>query len=517
MTPRTVEKSDGWVVARLRALTTLVTRGRIAAAAGTTYEGKRDLYAAMGYPQQITLEMYRQLYERGGLAGRIVDAYPNQTWRGGGLITDDEAPDSDTEFEAAWFELEERLRLWPAFNRTDILAGLGDFACLLIGAPGELKDPLEENLKPEQISQVSPYSQLDVEVDTLVSDPLDPRFGMPEMYKFKNIGEPRADGISAGHVPATKTIAGREQPVHWSRVIHVADGILENEIFGQPRLRRVWNLFEDLVKITAGGGEASWRNAHRGYVIEIDKDVEMEDKDIKALDEQMDAFVHDYARSIAQRGAKTTSMGADVVDFGDNADAILVQISAATGIPHRILTGSERGQLASSQDRNNWNERIGDRRENYAEPQIVRPFVDRMIAAGVLPAPLENEYAVKWPEIKNLNEGEKAEVAEALANVNKAAGETVITRDEIRTGVLDLPPIAEVDDGENDDDEEDTLATEGDGDADVIPMPTAAARHKKKGSQRSAISARNRALKTNRSGLRFIAPRTATSRVRRDS
>ena len=36
-------------------------------------------------------------------------------------------------------------------------------------------------------------------------------------------------------------------------------------------------------------------------------------------------------------------------------------ISAETGIPKRILTGSERGELASSQDRDNWFERYPER------------------------------------------------------------------------------------------------------------------------------------------------------------
>lgn len=511
-------------IAWFRAMqTTISQRLGIATAAGQTFAGKRDVYAALGYPDEISLEMYRGRYERGGIAGRIVDAYPNQTWRGGGVVTDDMNPDSDTPFEAAWTELEERLKLWPSFNRTDILAGLGDFAVLLIGGPGEFPDPLPQ-ASAEEIVYVQPYSQIDVMVESLISDAQDPRFGQPETYKFKRIGEPKST-TSRTVRQTTTTIRGKEQIVHWTRVLHVADGILDDAIHGLPRLRRIWNHLEDLDKVIGGGAEAFWNRAHQGYVTEFDKDLKMTPDDMTDLAEQMDAFANKITRYLAQRGAKTSVLGSDVAEFHESADAIVVQISAATGIPHRILTGSERGELASSQDRNNWNERIGDRRQGFAESQVVRPFVDRMLEIGALPAPSENEYAVKWPEIKNLDEGEKAEVAEALANVNKAFGSVVITEDEIRIEILDLPPLADVnvlpDNDDLDADEDETLDIDVEGDnEDEDAEPMAAAGGKKKGrsgTRSSAIWARTRALKTSPNGWRFMQPRILMSAALKES
>jgi hypothetical protein len=419
----------------------LLSRAGIANAAGTSFGGNRDFYEVLGYPRTIRVEDYRDRYERGGIAGRIVDAYPKATWRGGGTLEDNDDPASETPFEAAWGDLEQRLGIWPAFNRVDILAGLGEFAVLLLGVPGDL-DTEVGNFKAEELLYVQPYSQMDVTVKSSVEDVADERFGLPETYQFTRIGGKNAS-----------------QVVHWSRVIHVADGILDDNVNGTPRLRRIWNLLDDLDKITGGGAEAYWMRAHQGYVFSFDKDLEMDPSDIDDLKDQAEEFAHQMRRTVGQRGMTVTAMGSDVAEFGNSADAILVQISATTGIPHRILTGSERGELASSQDRNNWNERISDRRQDYAEPQVVRPFADRLIKAGALPPPSEGNYDVRWPEIKNLDEAEKAKVAVQYATVNKQQGATVITPDEIRDQVLNLGPLEDLDGA--DDDDLDQLDQEG--------------------------------------------------------
>jgi hypothetical protein len=431
MAPATEDKNPP--LSFLRTLSSvLFGRNRIATATGKSFGGNRDLYESLGYPDTITARMYRGRYERGGIAGRIVDAYPHATWRGGGTIEDNADPATETEFEKVWGELERRLGIWPAFGRSDILAGLGEFSVLLIGAPGALEDPLDK-FSAEDLLYVQPYGQEDVTVKTLVEDPADKRFGMPLAYQ---LDRSRATVASSSNV---------SRAVHWTRIIHVADGILDDNVNGKPRLRRVWNLLDDLDKIIGGGSEAFWLRAHQGYVFNLDKELEMDAGDIEDLKDQAEEFANQMRRTIGQRGIEVSPMGSDVADFHSPADAVLIQIAAATGIPHRILTGSERGELASSQDRNNWNERISDRRQAFAEPQVVRPFVDRLIEYGALPAPLEGDYEVKWPEIKNLDEAEKAKVAVQYATVNKQQGATVVTPDEIREGVLDLPPLDELD------------------------------------------------------------------------
>ena len=77
-------------------------------------------------------------------------------------------------------------------------------------------------------------------------------------------------------------------------------------------------------------------------------------------------------------------------------DAICVQIP----IPKRIFIGSERGELASSQDKGSWNERLEARHNNYLTPRVVATFVDRLITLKVLPEPVE--YQIEWPNLNDL-------------------------------------------------------------------------------------------------------------------
>ena len=54
-------------------------------------------------------------------------------------------------------------------------------------------------------------------------------------------------------------------------------------------------------------------------------------------------------------------------------------ISACTGIPYRLLTGVEQGELASTKDQDNWNTRVDARRNSFCTNQIIRPFFNRLI------------------------------------------------------------------------------------------------------------------------------------------
>jgi hypothetical protein len=130
-----------------------------------------------------------------------------------------------------------------------------------------------------------------------------------------------------------------------------------------------------------------------------------------------------------------------VAGIKDPIDGIMSQLSAGTGIPQRILMGSERGQLASTQDDDNWTERIVDRRRDFASPQVIRPFVNFLISVGVLPKPVQ--YTVGWPEIDNLDETQRAGVAIQWSEINKNMAEEVVTPDEIRDRLLGLPPRSE--------------------------------------------------------------------------
>lgn len=421
----------------------VMSRASFASQAGLTFTGKRDLYAALGYKRKLTSQDYRDRYDRGDIAASIVDAYPDATWRGPGELVEDEDPNVSTVFEETWNELNKRLGIWSTFRQADILAGLGRFSVILLGVPGKF----EEEVTPfsaEQLFYLTPLSEMDVSVKTFEVDSQSQRFGLPLLYSFKRLGA-SADGRSL----ATERI------VHHSRVLHIVTDSLDDAVYGVPRLQRVWNRLDDLDKVAGGGAEAFWKRVYQGLQLDIDKDLELSEDGLTDLKEQVDELEHGMRRIFRTRGVTLNELTSDVTDFSKPIDAIITLLAGATRIPKRILVGSEQGELASSQDENNWDDRVADRRTGFAETRIVRPFVDRLIAYKALPAP--KQYGVRWPEIENLDERGQAEVALKLAEVNRAAGETVITADEIRDRCLGLPPLEEIDelpDDERDENED---------------------------------------------------------------
>lgn len=75
--------------------------------------------------------------------------------------------------------------------------------------------------------------------------------------------------------------------------------------------------------------------------------------------------------------------------------------------------GSEAGQLASEQDRANWAERVGERREKFARTRTLTPFISRMVALGVLPEP--GEWSLLWPNAFILGPLEAAQTSAQMA------------------------------------------------------------------------------------------------------
>lgn len=418
----------------------LMERYQLARMAGMTFGNKRDLYEVLGYSRILSGKDYRDRYARGGLAHRIVECYPKATWRGGLEIYDDEDPKHVTEFEKAIVDLNKKLKLWPLLRRLDILAGMSSYAVALLGAPDDPSTELPKNGKLLYLTLFSGgggpgYSgtvgsagdQSDATIADLVQDVKDSRYGLPSTYRLNRLA----------------STPEYNKPVHWSRILHVAEGCLDNDVYGSPVLEPVWNLLDDLEKCTGGGAEAFWLRVNKGLVLNVEKDAALTAEEKTALTAQADEYQHQLRRILQTRKVDVKDLGSDVANFANQVDGIITQIAGTLGIPKRILTGSEMGELASSQDRENWRDQVNGRRTEYAEPYILRPFVNRLIEYGYLPQPQGGEYFVDWSTMQALTTDERAKGAAAWAGVNQTYGSVVYTSDEIRDTWSDLPPLTE--------------------------------------------------------------------------
>lgn len=398
---------------------------RFAELAGVTFGGKRDVYRALGYKKVLQPGDYRARFQRNEVAARVITAYPEATWRGGGEVWEDQDPDTLTPFEEAYDALNKKFKLWPLFRRADALSRLGQYAIIVIGAPGELNTPLT-SCTFDEIAYMQPYAQEDAPIQRFVADRKDPRYGLPLFYTItRNLVATSGGGVTSG--PRAN---GQALPVHYSRVLHLSEGRLDDDVLGTPALRAIWNRLDDLEKVAGGGAEAFWKRADQGMQIDVDPMLKLKQDEIDALKNEVDAYINGLKRVMRTRGLKVNMLGSDVANFDPQVKSIIGLISAGTGIPQRILIGSEQAKLASEQDSDHWDERIATRREEYAEPYVVRPFVDWMIHLGVLPE--VEDYEIKWELAKKANVAEQAEIAKAMAAVNQAAGETIFSPDEIR-------------------------------------------------------------------------------------
>lgn len=383
-----------------------VARADLAKQVGVQYEGERDIYKALGYPRSIVLRNYVQSYERQDIARKINDAPVQATWRGDIRVTDS---DEDSPFDQAWEELAKKLRLWNKISRFDKLVGLGQYAVLLLGFSDvtDEKDFQNPVTGSPDLMYVYPYHQLNAGIERYDNSPSSDRYGMPELYRIN---------VSSGEFRNDQ----QDLYVHHSRIIHTAEHLLENELFGLPRLKVVWNRLEDLSKIVGGSAEMFWRGARPGHTAKMDKDASISEQDKEDFQQQLNEYEHDLRRWLRTQGVEITSLAPQVSDPTNHVDVQVSMISAATGIPKRILMGSERGELASSQDETNWNQNVQDRREQYADPAILRPLIDRLINYGILPEPKEGDYDVQWPDLFSPSEEEKAKTASNQSNAIKA-------------------------------------------------------------------------------------------------
>ena len=198
---------------------------------------------------------------------------------------------------------------------------------------------------------------------------------------------------------------------------------LEDEVFGIPIIEKVYNLLDDLLKVSGGTAETYWLTGNRGIQVDVDKEMEISPADAAALSTEIDEYMHQLRRFIRTRGVDMNVLESKPPNPKDVFSMIINLISGTTGIPTRILLGSEAGQLASEQDRANWAERIDERRDLFAEPNMLWPLVDLFQEVGLLS---EGEVTFEWPSafIQNpLEIGQtQAQTARAIGNISRQTG-----------------------------------------------------------------------------------------------
>jgi len=377
-----------------------------------SYGGDRDYHRILGYKDNIQLRHYHERYRRQDIAARIVDLPGQDTWRRPPQLSEDD--NADTEFVRAWERLAKERNVWGTLARLDKLSGIGHYGVLLLGLRDgrKLADPVNEGRLNEMgadgLVYLRPLPEINADITEWEQDPQSPRYGRPLMYQ-----------LTLSHGEGNDTTF----PVHHSRVLHVADNKVTSEVYGVPRLQKVWNRLDDLQKLAGGSAEATWLNMRRGTAFTTREGFTL-DSSTQAVDEReqmIKNYVHDIARTLILEGLEVTDLGSSTVDPRGAFEVTIALISAATNIPQRVLIGSAQGELAAAeQDTKIWYDFVSSRQVTWAEPEVLRPFIDRLVRFGILPSPGNDGYDVgtldeegrrEWPSLWQVSEVERASIA----------------------------------------------------------------------------------------------------------
>ncbi len=391
----------------------------------------RDFYQIFGYDEDLSDADYYVAYQRDDIANRVISAYPSAIWSNPPTVTNDNKTEADTDWDKAWKKLNRKHKIFPTLKRFDKLTQLGEFAILVFGikGTGKLETPLNiKGGKKHELAYLTPYGSKDIVIEKFEENQNSPRFGLPVLYKVTI------------EVPTdNEATLLKEFKVHHTRVLHNAEDILDIPWKGSPKLRVIMNRLMDLKKVVGGGAETFWLNGRGGLVANADKDTHMEDPE--KLKEEFQRFSAQLTRYIATKGIDTKVLSTPVPDPEPQFRTIMSLISGATGIPQRILLGAEAGELASTQDKLNWQDRVDERRNDYSEPDVLIPFIDKMIEIGEL---ADDEFVIEWQPLGDTDEKTKAEVAQKLSTaissyINSPGASFIIPPKQFVEEILNLP------------------------------------------------------------------------------
>ena len=388
-------------------LGSLLQRQLLSANLGSQYHGQRDIYRALGYPKLLSFSDYYSRYTRQDIAAAIIDRPTTATWKGLFKIN---SSDETVDITEKYKELNKQYSLKDCFLRADKLAGLGEYAIIYLGFSDVTTSEVAQLPISSSVSlaYVKPFSQANAEIHSYVTDPTNERYGKPLLYKIKLQSEASTE---------------YDFLVHYSRCIHITQDLLEDDVLGTPRLQKVYNRLLDIEKLVGGSAEMFWRGARPGMQSKVDKDYTVPPDIENKLQTQLQEYENDLRRLFTVEGIELKELQTQVSDPSKHVDIQIQMISAETGIPKRILVGSERGELSSSQDKSEWLELIQSRREEFAEVKIINPFINLLQEVKILP---DVSFEVEWPDLFAQSEKDKADVTKVRMEALKIYTESPI-------------------------------------------------------------------------------------------
>lgn len=413
-------------------------------------QGDLDIDKECRYPKDPDVFHFRSLYVREGIAQRINDVYPDECFSIYPDLYQTEASRS-TSFERKWDQMLDGMDPWGELHRFDRMMGLGRYGGLLLGfddgrdldrpISGFRKDGTRSpSASDYNLLYMMPYSEDLISINKFEQDKSSPRYMMPVSYQLK-LADPRNVGDVNGN--GFDTAAVNEVNVHWTRIQHGVDNRMSSRWAGIPRMKPVVNRIHDLRKILGSSAEMFFKGGFPGYTFNTYPDlagnVEIDEDTIR---DQLENYMNGLQRYLASEGGEFKALLSQVADPTNHIVQQMMYICASLRVPFRIMTGSEAGHLASTQDAGTWNRRLAMRQKVHLNPNVIRPFVNRLMQVGTLPR--VKSYKIEWRDLNSMTDVEKSKVAlaKAQAMMQYVSGkvESIMPLREFFTMVMGMTP-----------------------------------------------------------------------------
>lgn len=366
-----------------------------------------DMNYECRWPTDITTANYKEMFERFGVATRVVTIWPDESWIMPPEIYEEEDAQTETKFEQAWKVMNKTLHLLGYLYTVDVVSRIGRYGCLLLGlsdlkANERLDKPVEgaeelivKQMMGEKVKTSLKYKLLylkvfqehDASILSRETNPGHPRYGKPTMYSV---------------LMETPSGSNQSANVHWTRMLHVVPNRLTSDLYGEPQMKPVWNDLLDLRKLKGGAGEGYWRACLSGTMWGLNE--KLVDPNIMLTAAQKEEFMteleeihNSMQRDIISLGLVPHDVAPKLVDPTPFEKMFIELICIRVGVPVSIFMGREEGKLAADENRSSWIDRVKGNQINYITPMLIEPFINLLQLYGALPQTKE-EPKVDWPD-----------------------------------------------------------------------------------------------------------------------
>lgn len=424
---------------------------------------RRDIDAECGFPKGELLAVdYQEMYDYDAIANRVVEVLPREMWQITPLVYEKEEGKVATEFEQRFDEIgaqllgmesyyneEEGSSFWDLCLQADINCGIGKFGIFLLGIDdgldyrqpvdginpddvvgmysagqgqyydylgysGSVQQPnyastpkMKRSTKPHKLLFMRVYPESLVQITKYESRMSSPRFGRPVEYLL-TFNDPRQSMTGIGLPMGTLQ-------VHWTRVVHIVDNPTANPVIGMPRMQPVRKQILSLMKLYGGSGEMYWKGAFPGIHLGSQEGLGGQARYNKGkMRDMLEQYFNGLQRYMVTTGFNASMLSPTVVDPAGFIDVQIQGICIKIPCPQRVFLGSERGELASTEDDAKWNDVLRARMRHHGTPRVLCPLVNRLIWLDVLPEPKDG-YKVHWPDLDSQTDAEKANIASTRA------------------------------------------------------------------------------------------------------